>query len=321
MKSRLFKNLLSQLSSLTSHQRHLLLSAVSDKTAFASVNIIQSHQERFEFCCPFCESFAIIRWGKSCDLQRFRCKACRKTFNALTGSSLSKLHHKDRWLCFSQCLLESKTVRASARTCGIDPSTAFRWRHRFLSEPSQDKVKPMEGIVEADETFFTESCKGSRNLQRPARKRGKSMKIHLGERIPVLMVRDRTGTEADFVFKKIEKEIVHSCLEPLMGGEVVLCSDGNSIYTTFAKKSQIPHKRILRNRNVYVVEHIFHIQNLNAYISRLKQWLINFHGVATKYLEHYLGWRRLLEKKGEELNERRILELALGRNHQQRMQT
>jgi hypothetical protein len=34
-----------------------------------------------------------------------------------------------------------------------------------------------------------------------------------------------------------------------------------------------------------------HIQNVNAYHSRFKNWLHHFNGVATKYLENYLGWR------------------------------
>ena len=34
-----------------------------------------------------------------------------------------------------------------------------------------------------------------------------------------------------------------------------------------------------------------HVQNVNAYHSRFKQWLGRFHGVASKYLPNYLGWR------------------------------
>ena len=37
----------------------------------------------------------------------------------------------------------------------------------------------------------------------------------------------------------------------------------------------------------------YHIQNVNAYISRLKQWMARFKAVATKYLASYLGWRRM----------------------------
>ena len=30
---------------------------------------------------------------------------------------------------------------------------------------------------------------------------------------------------------------------------------------------------------------------------RLKAWMKHFHGVATKYLESYLGWMRLLDRE------------------------
>jgi hypothetical protein len=38
-----------------------------------------------------------------------------------------------------------------------------------------------------------------------------------------------------------------------------------------------------------------HVQNVNAYHSRLRNWLHRFHGVATRYLPNYLGWRCILD--------------------------
>ena len=43
-----------------------------------------------------------------------------------------------------------------------------------------------------------------------------------------------------------------------------------------------------------------HINNVNAYHGRLKQWLNRFNGVATKNLPNYLGWRRALEAWGHQ---------------------
>jgi len=97
-----------------------------------------------------------------------------------------------------------------------------------------------------------------------------------------------------------------------MSKEIVLCSDGNSIYQIFAKEENIPHKRIIGLDKVYVMDDIFHIQNLNAYISRLKTWMARFHGVSTKYLPNYLGWRRLIEKQKQNLSEEFCFNQALG---------
>ncbi|MBI4740348.1 MAG: IS1595 family transposase, partial [Betaproteobacteria bacterium] len=61
-----------------------------------------------------------------------------------------------------------------------------------------------------------------------------------------------------------------------------------------------------------VVAGVYHVQNVNAYDSRLKEWMRRFHGVATKYLPNYLGWRRLLERHGESLCPSSFMQDALG---------
>ncbi len=66
---------------------------------------------------------------------------------------------------------EGETIREAAARCGIAPSTAFRWRHRFLAAVRQSPDR-LAGTAEADETFVLESRKGERNLNRRPRRRG-----------------------------------------------------------------------------------------------------------------------------------------------------
>ena len=44
--------------------------------------------------------------------------------------------------------------------------------------------------------------------------------------------------------------------------------------------------------NKQVIGGIYHIQNVNTYDSRLKQWMARFNGVTTHYLETYPEQRR-----------------------------
>ena len=58
----------------------------------------------------------------------------------------------------------------------------------------------------------------------------------------------------------------------------------------------------------------WHIQNVNAYHSRLKGWLRRFRGVATSYLHHYLGWFRVFDRCAPaHLPPEQLLCLSLGR--------
>jgi hypothetical protein len=90
----------------------------------------------------------------------------------LTGTPLARLRKKECWLTYLQCVLESRTVRESARVVGVHRTTSFRWRHRFVPGAMRDRPDKLSAIVEADETYRLESQKGSRHLTRKPRKRG-----------------------------------------------------------------------------------------------------------------------------------------------------
>ena len=122
--------------------------------------------------CPRCSCRRVYRCGQARGLQRFRCLGCGRSINALTGTPLARLHKKERWLPYLQCVLESRTVRDTASLVGIHLTTSFRWRHRFIPGAMHDSPATMSAIVEADETYRLESQKGSHNLTRKPRQRG-----------------------------------------------------------------------------------------------------------------------------------------------------
>ena len=155
-----FRDWFTRVDDLTPAQRQEVSAALSGRPqgedALAAIELGVDDERR----CPHCASAGAVSRGKARGLRRYRCKACGKTFGALTGTALSGLHYKERWLSFGEALAEGETIVESAERCGIAPSTAFRWRHRFLKAPRQAPDR-LRGIVEADETFVLESRKGS----------------------------------------------------------------------------------------------------------------------------------------------------------------
>jgi len=265
--------------------------------------------------CPHCETAHLIRWGSAHGLPRYRCTACGRTCNALTGSPLAHLRQRSRWLRFAQALIEGVTIRQAASQCVIDKNTALRWRRRFLEAPALRQAAQAHGIVEADETFFLKSLKGQHPLPRPPRKRGGVGRTRGtgSDHVPVLVVRDRSGAMIDVILEKLDASHVCRALKPLVDPEAVLCTDGAAVYSTFAKTTGIAHQ-VLPTRGPRV-RGPFHIQHVNAYDSRLKNWMRRFHGVATRYLDQYLGWRRLLERYRESITPQTCLLEAWGNQH------
>jgi transposase-like protein len=184
--------------------------------------------------CPHCDHRDVVRWGQASDLPRYRCKACLRTFNALTKTPLAKLRMKDKWAseharegAQAEAMIDGVSLAQAARRCGVHPTTAFRWRHRFLAALSGDKPKALRGIVEGDETFILESFKGKRSGRpRKSRKRGgKSAKRGLSaEQIPVIVARDRNGATTDAVLPKLDRVSIAAAL-----GEAGQGSDGVAV--------------------------------------------------------------------------------------------
>jgi transposase-like protein len=225
------------------------------------------------------------------------------------------LRKREQWTRYAELLIEGVSLREAARRCQIDKNTAFLWRHRFLHDAAGHRAEHEAGIVEADETFFLESFKGQRRLPRPARHRGgvAGKRGLSAEQIPVLVVRDRSGQTADFKLEKLDAEHVIAALRTLVDPEAILCSDSAGVYAAFARATGISHRPLNIQHGPRVVDGVFHIQNVNAYDSRLKGWMRRFHGVATKYLENYLGWRRMLERYKTAITPKLCLAEAQGR--------
>lgn len=90
---------------------------------------------RDERHCPHCGDTHVHRWGKPSGSQRYRCRNCGRTFNALTGTACAGLRRPELWVDYRAAIVERLSIRKAARRCGIDPSTALRWRRR-LSDPA-----------------------------------------------------------------------------------------------------------------------------------------------------------------------------------------
>jgi transposase-like protein len=252
--------------------------------------------------CPHCQGHEIVHWGRASALPRYRCKSCGRTFNALTKTPLARLRKKNRWDEQSRAMIEGASIAKTAERCGVHYTTAFRWRHRFLASPAQDKPKALLGIVESDETFILESYKGKRSdMPRAPRKRGgKAAKRGLSaEQIPVIVARDRNGATIDAVLPKLNRVSIAAALGGVVTPANQFCCDGGTAIVAFARRAAIPAHVVPAPGNPSPEAPDFHINNVNAYHSRLKEWMRRFHGVATKNLPNYLGWRRALEALGQ----------------------
>ena len=109
--------------------------------------------------------------------------------------------------------------------------------------------------------------------RQPRRRGGKAAKRGLSaEQVPILVLRNRAGETADHVLERANKRSVTEVLQPSLASDAVLCTDGSGMLATVASELGIEHHAVNtlkgeRTRGAW------HIQNVNAYHSRFKQWM------------------------------------------------
>ena len=111
MRSPRFKKWFSSLPALNPPQRRQVLDALRPAAGLGRLMALldQSRQERR---CPDCASAHWHRHGQANGLQRYRCRACRRTFDDLSGTPLARLRLREKWIDYLGCLLDWLPTRS-----------------------------------------------------------------------------------------------------------------------------------------------------------------------------------------------------------------
>jgi transposase-like protein len=115
--------------------------------------------------CPVCGCVeGIVKNGKRTGTQRYFCKSCRKSFVANTNTILERTHKPIFvWKKFLECMARGMSIIKTAEICNLNKNTVFAWRHKILDALTRIiEDTSLEGIIEADETFFILSYKGQK---------------------------------------------------------------------------------------------------------------------------------------------------------------
>jgi transposase-like protein len=271
--------------------------------------------------CRHCGHDDIVLHGRDENgRQRFRCRksergGCGRTFNGLTNTVLAHMRKPELWLTYADTMPTHLSVKKTAEKVGVSHVTAHRWRLRLLEVQAVQEAKKLTGVIEADETFFRDSFKGSRGWKRGAppaprtpRYRGSSARKPglSAEQVPVLTAVDRSDGVVDRVLES-RSGIARAMPDKVERGSVV-CSDGLAAYVEVARASGSEHRRIDPPRKDWLAKAkgdkprrrgVLGLGRVNAHHQRQKQ-LINgeCRGVATKNLHAYLGWNRAVRRNG-----------------------
>ncbi len=260
--------------------------------------------------CPACKCKSIVGHGIYRQSKRYRCKDCNRTFSSVTGSAVSWIHKKALLKQYVYYMLQGYSLRKISTEMDICLKTAFDWRHKILKGLTIDENTRIAGVVEADETFFLFSEKGSKKMmgRKPRRRGGEASKKGINtDHVTVLTAYERkTGKCFNTVVcrGRITKNAIESGLGKWLDkSNSILCTDSHKSFEGFALDNKIEIKRTFVRRKEFVIDKLYHIQHVKNIHSGLKRWINKFNGVATKYLQNYMNYFNLVRTMGGSLNQ------------------
>jgi transposase-like protein len=258
-------------------------------------------EKRFHkgFVCPHCASDEVVKNGPYKERQRYKCNACRRTFNDLTGTPLAGTHLMEKWLEYIERMVKGLSLRKICDELEISLNTAFNWRHKVLEAFKKLEFDGFKGVLEVDETFILHNEKGNRNIvgRDPRKRGGKSPKRGISnDQDCILVAQDRTGrTIAQLAcLGRISRKQTMAVLKDALDDVTVLCTDAHRTWRSVANAEGLKHIELNASKKERV-RGLYHIQNANGFHSRLKRWLARFNGVASKFLDNYLVWFNFLD--------------------------
>ena len=260
------------------------------------------------FECPICHGTHVVKNGTRNGVQRYLCRSCNKPFSNQTSTPTAYSKKKAKvWIEYIGCMMAGYSIRKCAEICNINIATSFFWRHKILDAlATAVGVGDLEGLVEADETFFRYNRKGNftkvRSYKKGVRtstgrttKQAKKKKRGLSrDQVAVGTALDRLGNLKMGLIctGRLQYPALKRFYEGHISANSTLCTDSAHGYANLSEELHLNHIKIESGKRK---KDIYHIQHINSLHSRLKAFMSDFKGVATKHLQNYLYWFKFIE--------------------------
>lgn len=251
--------------------------------------------ERHKKPCPYCKSVKVLKRGSQKGVQMYQCKTCVKWYSETTGTALWDIKLKTKWQGYLRCMEQGMSLKAISEELEICIQTAFNWRHKILSSLGRFTPEHLSGEVESDEFEISISKKGSKIIDRKPRKRGSDFKRNVNEEITVIQVVTAIERGGETFLKAVETkrlttEEITKAFDGRLSEGATLITDAHPSYKSFAKENPLLiHKTFIAKDHVSKTDKKVHVQTVNHTHRELKDFLRQFNGVSSKYLQNYLN--------------------------------
>jgi transposase-like protein len=245
--------------------------------------------------CVHCGVPSSIRWGAFSGRQRYRCRACGRTFSDLTGTRLAHTKRLGRWPMALLLMEEAATLRRTALYAGIHPCTAFRWRHRVLGERHARTRSSFSHML----TYQVQAFPPHRHSRLGNTSRGGAPQLI--QRFLVAVGRQTRHARPELRFRWMGPEpsqpsagrlgellgpwIGRTCTLTVRGRHCAGARLARSLGILWQDESRAAGSRALSDTRL-----------ARAGGTEFRRWLRRFRGVAVRYAPNYLEWHLMVRE-------------------------
>ena len=226
--------------------------------------------------CPRCDSDEISRIY---DRDQFDCGSCRYQFSVKSGTMFHDSHLPLRkWFAAIYLMGESKkgvSAKQLQRTLKVAYKTAWHLCHRIRAALKDTDTEPLDGTVEADETFVGGKA--------PGKGRG-----YLGNKSIVLGVIERGGSLRLEVHKDRSRPTLHGFVKKHAADDTeAIYTDDFPAYKGIGDEDTI-HETVNHSQKEWVRGKV-HTNTIESAFSLFKRSVVGaYHHISAKHIQSYL---------------------------------
>jgi transposase-like protein len=248
--------------------------------------------------CVHCGAPGCGKWGSFTGRQRYRCRACKRTFSDLTGTRLAHTKRLVRWPLALRLMEEAATLRRTARCSGIHVSTALRWRHLVL----RHRVDHPRPSFDSTVAYQVQSLLSRRKFQDSEWSRGETI-APVQPRFLIVVGRQSSRKRPELRYRWMGAEgpqpgarRLEELLGPWISNRCLLLVRGrHSSGAKMARKLGVAWRR--------EGDRAFRV-GLDARLARwggavFRRWMRRFRGVSYRFLPNYLEWHLMVRENLE----------------------
>ena len=238
--------------------------------------------------CPHCgESERKPYPLKSETRKLYKCAACRKQYTVTVGTIFEGSHIPlQKWLLAFYLLCSSKkgmSAHQLHRMLGVTYKSAWFLAHRIRYAMEQPPfAKPLEGVVEADETYVG-------GKERNRKRQDKQKRTGRGTlKTPVVVLVERGGEARSFRMANVTGLEIKGAIRRNVARESRIMTDSFKSYRGLAKEF-LSHEYVSHSDGEYVRGDV-HTNTAENYFSILKRGIDGtYHHISEEHLPRYLA--------------------------------